>query len=138
MVIKPRVDKAFKYTKKLGVVVPFTGVICKNTRMKIDFDPEWIRTSMELWRKTVNMQIPVYDSFRIHFFEQRGSILVRFVETAKAWGTVLRGCSAAGADLVELNSIKADVETFKNWAENELKVLSSLASEESAKDNPNS
>src|SRR5664279_4376936 len=82
--------------------------------MKIDFDPEWIRTSMEMWRKTVDVQIPIHDNFKIHFFEQRGTILARFAETSIAWGTVLRGCSASGADLVDLNSIKADVEAFKN------------------------
>lgn len=104
--------------------------------MKLDLDPDWMRTSMDLWRKTLDFEIPIHDNFKIHFMEQRSTILGNFVKTAESWATVLRSCSAQGPDLVELDALKSDVEAFKKWAEDGQEKLRSLASSEGRKDAP--
>ena len=35
-------------------------------------------TSMDMWRDVVDMKIPVHDNFKIHFIEQRASLLENF------------------------------------------------------------
>lgn len=102
--------------------------------MKLDFNPEGLRISMQLWRDAVDMKVPVHDNFKIHFIERRESLLEGFMKIGNAFSTVLSACKAEGQDLIELDAIKADVEAFQNWAEDGLKELSSMASEESKKD----
>lgn len=103
--------------------------------MKLDLDPEWLRTSMNMWRDTVDMKIPIHDDFKIHFIEKRAVLLENFTKTGTSWMMVLRACKAAGRDLVELDALKADVEAFKKWADDGLKELHAMALEESKKDN---
>ena len=33
---------------------------------------------MDMWRDVVDMKIPVHDNFKIHFIEQRASLLENF------------------------------------------------------------
>lgn len=47
--------------------------------MKLELDPDWLRTSMTMWRDAVDMKIPVHDNFKVHFIERRGSLLEGFV-----------------------------------------------------------
>lgn len=103
--------------------------------MKLDLDPDWLRTSMNMWRDAVDMKIPVHDNFKIHFLERRAALLEGFVKTGTSWLTVLRACKAEGQDLVELDVLKADVEAFKKWADDGLKELNTMALQESMKDN---
>lgn len=85
---------------------------------------------MDLWRKTIDFEIPIHHNFKIHFMEQKSTILRNFVKTAESWATVLRSCSAQSPDLVALVALKSDVETFKKWAEGGQEKLRSLASSE--------
>lgn len=66
--------------------------------MKIELDPEFLRTSMDLWRQAVDMEIPIHDSLRMHFFSRRGELLAGFVKTAGQWSMVLNACKATGED----------------------------------------
>lgn len=102
--------------------------------MKLDLDAEWLRTSMSLWRDAIDLKIPVHDDFKVNFMERRVPLLDGFIKTGSAFLIVLRACKAEGDDLVELDALKADVENFKKWAENGLKELRAMASEESRKD----
>lgn len=103
--------------------------------MKLDFSPAWLQTAMSMWRDTVEMKIPVHDDFKVHFIEQRASLLAGFVKTATAFSMVLRACTAEGQDLVELEALKAEVEAFKKWAEDGIKDLNTMALQESMTDN---
>lgn len=103
--------------------------------MKLELDPEWLRTSMSMWRDAVDMKIPIHDSFKVHFLEKRGTLLEGFVKTATSWMTVLRACKAEGEDQAALESLMADVEAFKKWSEEGLSELSNLTIQESLKDN---
>jgi primosomal protein N'' len=103
--------------------------------MKLELDPEWLRTSMTMWRDAVDLKIPIHDSFKVHFLEKRGTLLEGFVKTANSWMTVLRACKAEGEDQAALESLMAEVEAFKKWSEEGLSELANLAIQESLKDN---
>ena len=42
----------------------------------VEFDPDFMLVSMEMWRKSLDMQIPIADEFKIHFMENRRRLLV--------------------------------------------------------------
>jgi hypothetical protein len=103
--------------------------------MKLDLNPEKLRTSMDLWRKAVDLEMPINDDFKLHFITQRQKLLAGFVSTATAFSIVLRGCEADGfQDLVDLDALKQDVADFKKWAEDGLAEMRRLGSEEVAAD----
>lgn len=102
--------------------------------MKVNLDPDWLRTSMGMWRDAVDMKIPIHDNFKVHFIERRSELLSGFVKTAEAWSMVLRACSAEGEDLMALQSLKADVDAFKRWAEDGLEELRKLGVQEAHAD----
>ena len=81
--------------------------------MKLDLDPELIRTSLTLWREAVDMTIPVHDEFKMHFMERRGPLLEGFAKTAAGLRLALRSCTAEGEDAAALQALFVDVEAFK-------------------------
>lgn len=103
--------------------------------MKLDFDPAWLRTSMSMWRDATDLKVPLHDDFKVHFIEQRSSILAGFIKTATAFSMVLRACKAEGEDLRELEALRTEVDAFKKWAETGLNDLNTMALQESMKDN---
>ncbi|MCU1533485.1 MAG: hypothetical protein JWO49_3056 [Arthrobacter sp.] len=102
--------------------------------MNLELDPAWLRTSMTLWRDAVDMNIPIHDDFKVHFLQRRGVLLDGFTKTATAWSMLLNACKAEGDALAELVSLKADVEQFKQWAEDGTKALNTLALQETLTD----
>lgn len=102
--------------------------------MHLDLDCAWLRTSMELWRDAVDMNIPMHDDFKVHFWENRAAFLDGFTKTATAWLMLLDSCKADGDALAELAVLKADVEQFKTWAQDGARDLHTLARQESIAD----
>ncbi len=94
--------------------------------MKVELDPEFLRTSMTLWRDAVDMKIPVHDDFKIHFMENRAKILDGFVNTATSWSLVLNACKQVAPEAESLDQLKADVQAFKKWANDGLAELRGL------------
>lgn len=105
----------------------FKYAVVHNSSMKIDLDPENLRVSMTLWRDAVDMKIPLKDEFKIHFMNQRQTILQKMTSTASAWLTLLRGCQAEGEDKAQLEKLQADVAAFQKWADDGLKELTDFA-----------
>jgi hypothetical protein len=98
--------------------------------MKLDLDPDFLRTSMTMWKDAVDMKINVHDDFKIHFMANRRSLLEGFLKTAAAWSMLLNSCKPAGdADTEVLSALKADVDEFRLWAEQGLLDLSDIAKE---------
>jgi hypothetical protein len=97
--------------------------------MKIDLDPEGPRTAIELWRKAVDMEIPLTPGLRSHFLARRGELLSGFVKVASNWLMLLRDCNADGDDLVALNALMSEIEAFKLWADGGLDEITKLAKE---------
>lgn len=89
---------------------------------------------MTFWRDAVDLKIPVHDDFKVNFMGRRGPLLDGFIKTGSDFLIFLRSCKAEGDDLVELDALKTEVEYLKKWAENGLKELRAMASEETRKD----
>jgi hypothetical protein len=98
--------------------------------MKIELNPEMLKVSMDLWRKAVDMEIPLAREIRIHFFARRGELLDGFARTASNWSMLLRCCKATGDDLLALDALEEEVDNFKKWAENGIRELAQLARQE--------
>lgn len=102
--------------------------------MKLDLDPEKLKTSMDLWRQAVDMEIPLAHEVRIHFFAKRGQLLDSFVKMAGNWLMLLRCCKATGEDVIALDDLEEEIDRFKKWAEDGISELALLATDELAKD----
>lgn len=102
--------------------------------MKVELNPEWLRVSMDLWRKSLDMEIPLADQLKIHLFARRGQILDGFSKTASSWLMVLRQCKATGPDLIDLDNLEEEITDFKKWADDGISSLVALATEESLVD----
>ena len=98
--------------------------------MKIELDQESLRTMLHMWRKAVDLQIPLRSDIRTHFLSSRGDLLKGFVELAGNWLTVLHSCKATGPDLIELEQLVTDIEDFKQWAEIGIAEMALLKAEE--------
>lgn len=103
--------------------------------MKLELNLDWLCTSMELWRDAVDMKIPVHDNLKVHFLERRGQLLQGFSRTGADWLMVLNACEAEGDDLAALEVLKAQVQEFKQWADDGLQELGNLTFRESLTDN---
>ena len=98
--------------------------------MKLELNPEGLQTAMELWRKTVEMEIPLAPHLRSHFLLQRGSLLEGFVKTANNWLMVLNNCKPTDEnDTVDLRALKEEILSFKSWAEQGVSELVKLTNE---------
>lgn len=87
---------------------------------------------MNLWRQTTEMKLPVHDSFKVHFIQNRGPILRNFAKTAAAWTSMLRAMApVTPEDAQALDAARAEVEEFGKWATLEIAKLEHLAIEES-------
>ena len=98
--------------------------------MKLELDQESVRTMLQMWRKAVDLEIPLASDIRIHFLARRGQLLDGFVKLAGNWLMLLRHCKATGEDLVALDALETEVEEFKAWAEAGISELAKLASED--------
>jgi len=77
------------------------------------------------------MKLPVHDSFKVHFIQNRGPILRNFVKTAGAWTMMFHGLEATSQEDVEaLAAVRAEVDAFGEWAKAEIAKLEQLAEEE--------
>lgn len=97
--------------------------------MKVDLDPAGIRESIALWRDAVELKLDMRADIRSHMIVMRAQILERFSATAGSWQTVLASCIAEGENALQLQKLKEEVDDFKVWAHENLKVLADLAKE---------
>jgi hypothetical protein len=97
--------------------------------MNVELDPAGIRESIALWRETVDLKLDMSPEIRSHMIVMRAKILERFSATASSWQTVLASCTAEGDDSLQLQKLKEEVDDFKVWAHENLKVLADLAKE---------
>lgn len=102
--------------------------------MQIDLDPEDLRSSMSLWRDSVDLKIPMADEFKVHFMNRRQSILGNFVNTSNAWLVLLRSCKAIDVGQDEFAVLLSEVRDFHNWAQTELRGLQTLGRQASLTD----
>ena len=95
--------------------------------MKIDLDPSYIRSCMSLWQKSVDLQLPMADDLKLHFMQQRETILTGFESTACAWLMALRRAVPDADSKADFDSLITEIEAFEAWAKAELKAISDMA-----------
>lgn len=101
-------------------------------KIQVTLDLSFIRVSMDLWRQTTDMKLPVHDNFKVHFMQNRGPILRNFAKTATAWSSMLRAMApTTPEDAQALDVARTEVEEFGGWATSEIAKLEHLAVEES-------
>jgi len=76
-----------------------------NISVKLDFDPGWAIVSLDMWRDTVDMKIPVHDDFKVHFMQQRMPILTNLKAVVGGWKSVLNKCKPAAEDEAEFQEL---------------------------------
>jgi len=92
----------------------------------VEFDPDLMLMSMDMWRKSLDMKIPIADEFKIHFMKNRRRLLEGFATTGKAW-KVMVGDMTAVSDPARLEHVRREVQAFLSWAEDGLKAPDDLA-----------
>ncbi|MFM0023532.1 hypothetical protein [Paraburkholderia azotifigens] len=92
----------------------------------MEFDPGFMLESMDMWRKSLDMQIPVADEFKIHFMKNRRRLLEGFVTTGKAWKIIVCDLKPLDESGV-LEDVRREVQVFLGWAEDGLRALDDLA-----------
>jgi len=97
--------------------------------MQVDLDPSFLKMSMEMWRKAVDMEIPLAPDIRSHFLSNRGKLLDGFSKTAKNWLMLLGHCQADAEDRIQLDALKTEIRSFQEWAEAGISDLAKLAAE---------
>jgi hypothetical protein len=94
----------------------------------VEFNPGFMLASMDLWRKSLDMQMPIADEFKIHFMTNRRRLLDGFVATAKAWKMLLRDMKVVDESAeLDLEGVRLEVQVFLAWAEDGLKALDDLS-----------
>lgn len=94
--------------------------------MNIQFDPDTLRVSMQMWREAVDLTIPMRDDLKIHFMENRRPILASYAATSRSWATVLHSMTPAPEDKAEFDQLRLEVDDFGAWAQRELDELTKL------------
>ncbi|WP_233446775.1 hypothetical protein [Paraburkholderia terrae] len=92
----------------------------------VEFDPDFMLASMEMWRKSLDLQIPIADDLKIHLMENRRRLLERFVTTGKAWKIIMHDLKAV-EEPAALESVRREVQAFLSWAEDGVQALDDLA-----------
>ena len=95
--------------------------------MQVEFNPDMLRTHLELWKNMLDMRVPVRDEFKIHFMEQRHVILENYRSAAISWSTMLSSMAPMPGHEEDFVLLWSEVKCFKKWAEDELTKLKELA-----------
>jgi len=93
--------------------------------MKIDLDPDRMEEMLDTWRKSVDLQIPMMDDFKIRMMKNRREILENFLQTGTGW-TLALGCMTALEDSERFEDLRIKVKAFVDWAASELDSLNTL------------
>jgi len=93
--------------------------------MKIDLDPDRMEEMLDTWRKSVDLQIPMMDDFKIRMMKNRREILENFLQTGTGW-TLALGCMTPLEDSERFEDLRIKVKVFVDWAASELDSLNTL------------
>jgi hypothetical protein len=102
--------------------------------MRLVLDPDDIRRQIQLRRAATDMKLPMNERLKVHFITHRADLLSNFSLTAGAWMMLLHSCSADAANQRELETLRADVLNFKEWAQEGLQALQRMGLQESVAD----
>lgn len=100
----------------------------ESNAITLGFDPSYIVTCMDLWRKTVDLEHAVSDDLKVHLVVNRRQILSNYEKTSSAWKMLLGAMRSQGdCQGGFLFEVCGKVEEFNAWAKTELAELNDMA-----------
>ena len=103
--------------------------------MNLNLDPQWLHTSMRLWREVVEHKIPVHDNLKVHLMTRQADNLKNFIQIGQSWKIVLGSCEPTSAqDQLDFDTLITQVDEFVAWAKSSLKAIEDLGAHEVAVD----
>ncbi|WP_420473410.1 hypothetical protein [Noviherbaspirillum sp. ST9] len=93
--------------------------------MKIELDPDRMEEMLDMWRKSVDLQIPMMDDFKIRMMQNRREILENFLQTGTGW-TLALGCMEPLDDAARFDDLRIKVKAFVDWAASEIDALDAM------------
>lgn len=93
--------------------------------MNIVLDPDRLEEMLDTWRKSVDLQIPMMDDFKIRMMKNRREILENFLQTGTGW-TLMLTCMAPIGDGERFAVLKRNVKEFVDWVAAELDLLNAM------------
>lgn len=94
--------------------------------MQVEFNPDMLRTRMEIWKNVLDMQVPIRDDLKIHLMGQRQAILENYRTAGLYWTSLLSSMSPMLGHEEDFALLWSEVTSFKKWAEDELIKLKEL------------
>ncbi len=95
--------------------------------MNIAISAENLQVCMRLWRESLDMSIPMAPEFRLHFIQDRPTILRNYQQASTAWLMLLRGAEPVLDDRDEFAQLIENIEAFQAWAKDEILAYEKLA-----------
>jgi len=102
--------------------------------MRLDLNPEFIRTCMRLWRDTIDLRVPMRDEFKVHMMGERRTILANFENVSDGWKMLLGRATPDSPDEEAFRALVAEIEEFNAWAKGQLDELRGEVERESLRD----
>ena len=93
--------------------------------MKVEIDLDRLEEMLDMWRKSVDLQVPMMDDFKIRMMQNRRQILENLVQTATGWNLMLN-CMHSPDDAALLQEMKIKVTGFVRWAAGEIDALDAI------------
>lgn len=93
--------------------------------MKIELDPDRLEDMLDMWRKSVDLKIPMMDDFKIRMMKNRREILENLMQTGTGWCLML-SCMSTLEDDGRLADLKEKVKAFVDWTAAELDALNAM------------
>ena len=97
----------------------------ENLPMKFELDPDRVEDMLDTWRKSVDLQIPMMDDFKIRMMKHRREILENFLQTGTGW-TLMLSCMKPLDEADRFNDLKIKVKAFVDWVASEIDTLDAM------------
>lgn len=93
--------------------------------MNIELEPDRLEEMLDTWRKSLDLQIPMMDDFKIRMMKNRREILENFVQTGTGW-TLMLNCMTPLDESERFAALGGKVKAFTDWAAAELDLLNAM------------
>ena len=93
--------------------------------MKVEMDLERLDEMLDMWKKSVDLQLPMMDDFKIRMMQNRRPILENLLQTGTGW-TLMLSCMRPLDDSSDLAALRQRVKEFVAWAAAEIDALDAI------------
>jgi len=93
--------------------------------MRVEMDVSRLDEMLDMWKKSVDLQLPMMDDFKIRMMQNRRPILENLVQTGTGW-TLMLSCMEEEVENGELAALRDRVKQFVAWAAAEIDALDAI------------